>query len=92
MTRSTSSRHPFLAGFAEIERELAQRGPSWLNALRRESADRFEQLDFPTRRLEEWRTTNVARISRGSFLPAPQHRGEKDFQKQVARIFKTKGD
>ena len=73
MTQSTSSKHPFLAEFTGLERELAGRGPSWLREMRRKGTSRFEQLGFPTTKLEEWRATNVAPIARGIFQPAPRN-------------------
>ena len=71
MTQATGSKHPFLAGFAELERELAERGPSWLKKMRREATQRFEQVGFPTTKLEEWRATNISPIARELFQPAP---------------------
>ncbi len=37
-------------------------GPAWLSNLREQAGRRFEQLDFPTTRDEEWKYTNVAPI------------------------------
>ncbi|MCC6698320.1 MAG: Fe-S cluster assembly protein SufD [Candidatus Hydrogenedentes bacterium] len=41
--------------------------PEWINALRRDACARFESLDFPHKRMEEWRFTNVAPIVRTRF-------------------------
>jgi len=88
MTQSTSSKHPFLSGFAGLEQELAGQGPTWLREKRREATERFEQLGFPTTKLEEWRATNVSPIAREIFQPAPRD-GEApalDDLPEVARV------
>ena len=53
----------FLAG---IER-LRDSGPDWAQAIRAKSAARFSELEFPNRKMEEWRFTNVAPIFRTPF-------------------------
>ncbi|HXE56542.1 MAG TPA: Fe-S cluster assembly protein SufD [Gemmatimonadales bacterium] len=45
-------------------------GPAWLAPLRRQAADYFAAVGFPTSRHEEWRFTNVAAIARATFQPA----------------------
>lgn len=54
---------------AAIERTLAAEGPEWLRALRRQGAERFEALEFPHRKMEAWRVTNIAPIIRTPFEP-----------------------
>jgi Fe-S cluster assembly protein SufD len=78
MSRETRSRHPFLHSFAETERALALSDPAWLRSLRQASAERFESLDFPSHRLEAWRTTNVAKLAAVGFGPAPRRDQETD--------------
>jgi Fe-S cluster assembly protein SufD len=70
MAAITSDRHPFLEGFARLEREVAARDPAWLAALRRAARARFEAAGFPTTRLEEWKQTSVSAIATGRFRPA----------------------
>lgn len=55
----------FLAG---AER-LRDAGPDWAKALRAKNAARFAELEFPHRKMEEWRFTNVAPIYRTPFRP-----------------------
>jgi len=88
MTPETRARHPFLASFAEIERTRALRDPAWLSALRQASVERFERLGFPSRRLEAWRTTNVAKLAGLGFGPAPQreHKDNSSGLPEVARL------
>jgi len=70
MSETTATReHDFLAGFRELERELAQRDPAWLGQRRREGLEQFSRLGFPTTRDEAWRNTNVSPIAATSFRP-----------------------
>lgn len=39
----------------------------WINALRKDASARFESMDFPHKRMEEWRFTNVTPIVRTRF-------------------------
>jgi Fe-S cluster assembly protein SufD len=56
---------------AEIAAAIAAPQPEPLRELRQRAARRFEELGFPTARLEEWRFTNVAPVSKTLFAPAP---------------------
>jgi Fe-S cluster assembly protein SufD len=72
MSEATAAREPdFLAGFRELERDLAGRGPEWLRRLRRRHLERFERIGFPSVREEQWRNTNVAPIAATPFAPPP---------------------
>ncbi|MCX6898431.1 MAG: Fe-S cluster assembly protein SufD [Verrucomicrobia bacterium] len=59
-----------LAAFDTFEKGGARRFPAWVNELRRAGISRFTALGFPTRRLEDWKYTNVAPISQLPFKPA----------------------
>jgi Fe-S cluster assembly protein SufD len=49
----------------------ARRGePAWLAGLRRRAFSRFEELGFPTPRMEAWKYTGVAPIARTAFRTA----------------------
>jgi Fe-S cluster assembly protein SufD len=55
-------------GFAaEIEAALGRREPLPLVELRRRAAARFGELGWPSSRLEEWRFTNIAAVTRTRF-------------------------
>jgi Fe-S cluster assembly protein SufD len=43
-----------------------------LEHIRQQASRRFSELGFPTTRNEEWRFTNVARIAKTPFAPAPE--------------------
>jgi len=51
---------------------LRQAKPSvaWVELVRESAMDRFELLGFPTVKDEEWKYTNLAPVSKESFLPA----------------------
>ncbi|NJL26370.1 MAG: Fe-S cluster assembly protein SufD [Thermoanaerobaculia bacterium] len=55
-----------LTGYAAFEAALPA-APAWLGALRRRGLELFEQVGFPSQRLEAWRSTNVAPIARTDF-------------------------
>ncbi len=87
MTPAATEEKTFLTNFDERHRELAGSGPDWLQELRREASARFESLGFPTSRLEEWKSTNVAPLIRTPFQPAPAgHRPAESRLPEVARL------
>ena len=45
-------------------------GPSWLRDVRASALSRFNDLGFPTTAHEEWKFTNVAPLTKTSFVPA----------------------
>ena len=57
----------YRAEFAERETRAAP----WVDALRRDSIERFGELGFPTRRMEEWRYTNIAKVAAFPFSTSP---------------------
>jgi Fe-S cluster assembly protein SufD len=46
--------------------------PDSLIALRREAIERFVEIGFPTRKMEEWRSTNLAPIAETDFRLSPK--------------------
>jgi Fe-S cluster assembly protein SufD len=62
---------PYLADFEAFERELSAAElvgqPAGLRALRRQAIESFARQGFPTTRQEEWRSTNLAALTRASF-------------------------
>ena len=76
MAQATQHKPALLAGFARLAEQLGQAGPEWLRRARTQALARFEELGFPTSRLEEWKNTNVAPIARTPFVPAPDRREE----------------
>jgi Fe-S cluster assembly protein SufD len=54
---------PFLSDFENLSNAV----PSWLDELRRQAMERFLELGFPTARLEDWKFTNLAPLTRQTF-------------------------
>ncbi len=54
---------PFVADFERLSMEV----PSWLDDLRRSAMERFLDLGFPSTRLEDWKFTNLAPLTRNTF-------------------------
>jgi Fe-S cluster assembly protein SufD len=65
MIPAQTARESYAEAFARRERSAIS--PPWLARLRREARARFEALGFPHVRLEDWRFTNPAPITGGTF-------------------------
>jgi Fe-S cluster assembly protein SufD len=63
---TTDSLAPYLTAFES----LRNRGPDWLNAIRRAGMSHFTELGFPTTRHEDWIYTSIAPIAKLAFKPA----------------------
>src|SRR5690349_18387603 len=48
-------------------------GRPWLEQLRQEGIDRFDEVGFPSTKQEEWRFTNVAPIAKIPFKHVPEN-------------------
>jgi len=71
---------------AEFEAFAAGRPPGeleWLQRMRREAIERFEERGFPTTSEEDWRFTNVAPIARAAFRREAPAAGERRALKGV---------
>lgn len=72
----------YFADFTRRERRAA-----WLEPLRERAMERFGELGFPTTRLEDWRFTNVAPLTRTPFkMPSPVADGVTERNLDAARI------
>ena len=77
MTDRNAQNDDQLAHYVETFAERAGNdGSGWLGAVRQEAIERFAELGFPSRRLEEWRYTNVAPIAKQAFVPALRSDGD----------------
>jgi Fe-S cluster assembly protein SufD len=56
--------------FKELREKVGTVSPSWVNRLREDAFERFEEQGFPTTRQEEWKYTNVAAVAKANFEPA----------------------
>jgi Fe-S cluster assembly protein SufD len=75
-----------LETFKQLEKELAQTGPSWVHAIRQAAIHSFAQLGFPSTREEDWKYTNVGPLANTPFRPAPP-----ELASSVARRVKQLG-
>jgi Fe-S cluster assembly protein SufD len=66
----------FVASFERVVRPQVAAEPGWLVGVRDEAIERFAALGFPTRRMEDWRSTSVAGIAETTFRPAARDEGE----------------
>ncbi len=60
----------YLSHYANQQKELAGSGQPWLDRIRRRAIERFGEWGFPTTRLEYWKYTNVAPLTKVPFQPA----------------------
>ena len=60
----------YRAAFVQFERDAGSAVPAWVSELRRSAADRFDHAGFPTRKLEEWRFTDVSAIAAAPYALA----------------------
>jgi len=70
MTAQSLERH-WMESFAALEAARTDE-PAWLGASRKAAIARFAELGFPSRRHEEWKYTNPARIAKVPWLPADE--------------------
>jgi len=72
MTAVATETSAFRALFEEKQNGGGRPDPPWLPVHRREAMARFEELGFPSTRVEEWRYTSTAELARTPFsLAAP---------------------
>ncbi|MFS8085033.1 MAG: hypothetical protein ACMG6H_05335, partial [Acidobacteriota bacterium] len=55
--------------FRQARKDPGAGEPSWLQNLRENSFDQFEQAGFPNTKQEEWKYTNVNAIAKANFAP-----------------------
>lgn len=65
VTELVKSENNYQAAFRTLTPTVA-----WLELVRGSAMDRFEQLGFPSVSDEEWKYTNLASLSKESFIPA----------------------
>ena len=70
MAAITQENSSYLAGLAQLDGNVPRSDYPWLSSIRRQAAERFAEIGFPTTREEAWRHTSVAAIASASFPPA----------------------
>ncbi len=70
MQTVAEERRPYLEAFAASAGHRSGNGRAWVDALRKEGIERFEQQGFPTQKEEAWRATSLAPLTRVPFALA----------------------
>ena len=76
MRREQPLSAPYVAQFTRARATLPGHGLAWLSGLRDKAIERFSSLDFPTPKVEEWKFTNLAPLTKTVFGPGPAQAGE----------------
>lgn len=70
MENKTDIKKYFINQFDEFEKSLNGERTSEFHQLRKSAINKFENLNFPTQRDEEWKYTNISSLLKHNFLPA----------------------
>jgi Fe-S cluster assembly protein SufD len=60
MAQAVTAKENYFSALRRFAKTRAANDPAWLANLRDKAGERFEALDFPTTRDEEWKYTNIA--------------------------------
>ncbi len=74
----------YLKSFRELEKTRAASAPEWIKALRAAGMEAFAELGFPTTRLEDWKYTNVAALTKVQYQPA-----QYEFNGTIAKLIQS---
>jgi len=66
MTDVATTTHPLLSGYQALLAE-GRTGPAFMSGLRRDAAARFQASGLPSRKIEEWRFTNLKGLAETHF-------------------------
>jgi Fe-S cluster assembly protein SufD len=69
VTEITGQENLYKEAFLALRKSEKASHATWLERLRENAMDRFEELGFPSTKDEEWKYTNVAPISKTAFTP-----------------------
>jgi len=69
MFEGVQNQSQLLAPYDSVKRERWRHNKPWISVIREEGRILFEKNGLPTRRLEEWKYTDVSAISELSFAP-----------------------
>lgn len=67
MTQAATEKEQQFTAYKTLAQARESQSPAWLVNLREKAGERFEALEFPTTRHEEWKYTNVAPILKTQF-------------------------
>ncbi|HEY0320215.1 MAG TPA: Fe-S cluster assembly protein SufD [Pyrinomonadaceae bacterium] len=77
VAEATQEKSIYASAFAALNRKLAGNEASWMNRLRENAMERFEQLGFPNTFDEEWKYTNISAIAKQRFEPSSESKSIK---------------
>ena len=66
----TQSKDWYLSNFKSVEESLNGESKTPFHEIRKKAISRFEEIDFPTTKNEEWKYTNIAPILNYNFTPS----------------------
>lgn len=67
MAQAAKEKENYFSAYKLFAITREAKDPGWLVSLRERAGESFEELDFPTTRVEEWKYTNVAPILKTPF-------------------------
>lgn len=67
MAQAAKEKENYFSAYKMFAKTREAKDPAWLLNLRQRAGESFEELDFPTTRVEEWKYTNVAPILKTPF-------------------------
>ncbi len=65
-----SGKEFYIENFNTFQKKLNGQSKSFLNEIRKEAVNRLTELEFPTKRNEEWKYTDISPILKQTFVPA----------------------
>ena len=71
MTTDRDTPAAYARQFSELKASLPGAGLDWFGDMRADAIERFREAGFPTRRVEEFKYTNLAPLTKTVFDPAP---------------------
>jgi Fe-S cluster assembly protein SufD len=77
MPQAVKEKDNYFAAYKLFAQSRAEQDPAWLANLREKAGARFEELDFPTTRDEEWKYTNVAPLLKVAYQAPRAQDGHK---------------
>lgn len=69
---NTRSKDWYISNFKTIEESLNGESKSPFHELRKQAIIKFEEIDFPTRKDEDWKYTDVSGILKHNYTPSPE--------------------
>jgi Fe-S cluster assembly protein SufD len=69
---NTRSKDWYISNFKTIEESLNGESRSPFHELRKNAILKFEEIDFPTRKNEDWKYTDVSPVLKHNYTPSPE--------------------